>query len=79
MTDNCKYYYIYNVPINIAYLYDSSPFYDAEDKYYIQSYHELQVLIDKVGLEEVKNFINSICNVKVMGCIDAKTMLNEVH
>lgn len=31
VTDNCKYYFIYNSPINSAYLVDSQPFYDPEN------------------------------------------------
>lgn len=38
VTDNCKYYFIYGSPINSAYLVDLQPFYDENDKYYIQAY-----------------------------------------
>lgn len=34
VTDNCKYYFIYNSPINSAYLVNSQPFYDEHDKYF---------------------------------------------
>lgn len=79
VTDNCKYYYIYGAPINVAYLCNSEPFYDIEDEYYIQAHTELENLIDKVGFEETKTFINGICNIKVMGCVDADLMLKQIH
>ena len=79
VTDNCKYYYIYEAPINLAYLCNSQPFYDINDQYYIQSTKEIQMIINKVGLEEAKKFVNGICNVKVMGCIDGDLMLKQVH
>jgi hypothetical protein len=60
-------------------LYDSQPFYSIEDEYYIQAFDEITMMYDKVGLDGVKSFVDNICNLKVMGCIDAKLMLKQVH
>ena len=79
VTDNCKYYCLYGAPVNVAYLHNSSPFYDTEDQYYIQAYTELQTILQKAGIEAVKDYVMSICNLKVMGCVDAKLMLKQVH
>lgn len=65
--------------MNLAYLCNSAPFYDEEDKYYIQSCQDIQRIINKAGINEAKNFVNGICNLKVMGCVDAKLMLRQVH
>lgn len=31
VTDNCKYYFIYNIPVNSAYIVGSKPFYDKHN------------------------------------------------
>lgn len=79
VTDNCKYYCIYDAPINLAYLHDSQPFYSVEDEYYIKAYDEITLLLEKVGLEGTKSFVNNICNLKAMGCVDALLMLKQIH
>lgn len=79
VTDNCKYYCVYDTPINLAYLVDSMPFFDEEDKYYKQSKEELSVIENKAGYEAIQNFVNNICNVKVMGCIDGQLMMKQIH
>ena len=40
VTDNCKYYFIYNFPMNAAYLVDNEPMYSTDNKYFKQ---ELQI------------------------------------
>lgn len=79
VTDNCKYYCIYNAPINLAFLQGSKPFYDETDKYYIQSTQELQLLFNTVSFDAVKDFVNQICNLKAMGNVDAELMLKQIH
>lgn len=79
VTDNCKYYYIYNSPINLAYLVDSEPFYDVENPYYQQSYQEYTTLKAKVDEVGVASFVERICNLAAMGCIDATMMLKQIH
>lgn len=79
VTDNCKYYYIYNAPVNLAYLVDSEPFYDPNNPYYQQSYQEYTTLKAKVDEVGVASFVERICNLSAMGCIDAITMLKQIH
>ncbi len=71
VTDNCKYYFIYGAPINSAYLVDLQPFYDENNKYYIQSYEECSKIQDKFGLEGVLSYVRDICNLAALGCINA--------
>lgn len=42
VTDNCKYYFIWKTPINSGYICDTEPFYDKQNKYYIQACTEYQ-------------------------------------
>ena len=79
VTDNCKYYYIYSSPINLAYLVDSEPFYDENNPYYQQAYQEYMMLKNKVDQEGVASFVEKICNLAVMGCVDAELMLKQIH
>lgn len=78
-TDNCKYYFIHNTPINNAFIVDSSPVYDTDSKYYIQAEEEYYKLKDKFLEEGVENIIGHICNLDVLGCIDAEQMLKCIH
>lgn len=79
VTDNCKYYFVYNSPINSAYLVDSQPFYDPENQYYIQAYEEYRLIKEKYGNEGVQTFLGGICNLAALGCINAHQMLNCIH
>lgn len=79
VTDNCKYYYIHNTPINSAYIVDKQPFYDEENKYYVQASIEYQAIKDKFGEEGTESFVESICNLGALGCINAKQMLDCIH
>ena len=79
VTDNCKYYFIYGSPINSAYLVDLQPFYDENDKYYIQAYQEYNQVKTKFGQEGAISYVKDICNLAALGCIDAYQMLNCIH
>ena len=79
VTDNCKYYFVHKAPINLAYLHNSEPFYDVENQYYVQAYNEYKLLLDNFGKEGVQDFATNICNLAVMGCIDAELMLKQIH
>lgn len=79
VTDNCKYYFVHKAPINLAYLHNSEPFYDPENKYYKQAYNEYSLLLNNFGEEGVKDFATNIGNLAVMGCIDAELMLKQIH
>lgn len=79
VTDNCKYYYIHNVPINSAYIVDREPFYEEDNEYYKKSLEEYNKLKDKFDEEGVNSFVQNICNLSAMGCIDAELMLRHIH
>lgn len=79
VTDNCKYYYIYNSPVNLAYLVNSKPFYDEANPYYQQAYIEYTMLKNKVDQDGVLSFVEKICNLAAMGCVDAELMLKQIH
>lgn len=79
ITDNCKYYYIYGTPINCAYLTDNEPFYDENNKYFIQSYNIYNQIKNKHGEEGVDSFIEDICALRSCGMVDARRMLSFIH
>lgn len=79
VTDNCKYFFIYGVPINAAYLVDSSPVYSIENEYYVQAYNEYNLVKNKFGEDGVNSFIESICSINACGTVDAERMLNHIH
>lgn len=79
VTDNCKYFFIYGAPINAAILCDKSPIYDIENKYYIQAFNEYTTLKNKFGDDGVMSFIEQICNLRPLGSVDARQMLQCIH
>lgn len=79
VTDNCKYYFLYRLPMNSAYILDLEPMYDVENKYYQQAYIEYQQLINKFGEDCAQDFVENICNLSAMGTINAKQMLQCIH
>lgn len=79
VSDNCKYYYLFGGPINVAYICNNKPFYNEEDQYYQQSVKEITMIINKAGIQEALEFVNALCNVKAMGVIDANLMLKQIH
>lgn len=79
ITDNCKYYFIYNFPMNVAYIVDSEPMYSADNKYFKQAMDEYNRLTDKFGEEGALSFIDDICSLKSCGVVDAKRMLTYIH
>lgn len=79
VTDNCKYYFVYDYPMNSAYLVNNTPFFDPENKYYVQAYTEYEVIKNKFGDTGVKNFIEDICNLSAQGCVGAREMLKCIH
>lgn len=79
VTDNCKYYFVYGAPINAAILCGNKPIYDVENKYYIQAYNEYTSLKDQFGDEGAMSFIEQISNLKALGTVNAKQMLQCIH
>lgn len=79
ITDNCKYYFIHNAPINSAYIVDLEPIYDKESIYYKQAVEEFNNLKDKFADNAVSDIIGHMCCLDVMGCINAEQMLKCIH
>lgn len=79
VTDNCKYYFVHNVPINSAFIVDLEPEYNTENPFYQQSKSEYLMLRDKFGDEGVMTFLENICHLKARGTVNAKQMLRCIH
>ena len=79
VTDNCKYFFINDCPVNSAYIVDLEPEYDDENPYLIQAYQEYQTLEDKFEKEGALSFIDEICSLKARGAVDAEQMLKCIH
>lgn len=79
VTDSCKYYFVNNVPMNSAFLVDSQPFYDVDNKYYKQALEDLNVVKNKYGDAGVASFLEDICMLRARGVVDAEQMLKYIH
>lgn len=75
ITDNCKYYYMLGMPINVTQIVGCEPVYDKESKYYVQAYQELDKIRNNVGLDALSTFIRDLCNVFALGCINGEQIL----
>ena len=79
VTDNCKWYFIHNTPINSACIVDLMPIYDENNKYFIQAKEDYYRLKDKFLEEGVESIIGHLCNLDALGCINAEQMLKCIH
>lgn len=79
VTDNCKWFFIHNNPINSAYILNLEPIYDTNNKYFLQAIDEYYKLKDKFLEDGVKNIVGRICNLDALGCINAEQMLKCIH
>lgn len=79
VTDNCKYYFVHNAPINSAYIVNLKPNYDEENVYYKKAIEEFFKLKDKFADNAVSDIVGHICSLDVMGCINAEQILNCIH
>ena len=79
VTDNCKYYFVYNFPMNVTYLVDNEPIYSTDNKFFKQALDEYNKLADKFGEDGALSFIDDICCLKSCGVVDAKRMLTYIH
>lgn len=79
VTDNCKWFFIHNNPINSAYILNLEPIYDINNKYFLQAIDEYYKLKDKFLEDGVKNIVGHICNLDALGCINAEQMLKCIH
>lgn len=79
VTDNCKYYFVHNTPINSAYIVNLEPFYDKDNLFYKQAEDEYNELKDKFGEAGVMSFLENISDLKACGTVGAKQMLKCIH
>lgn len=79
VTDTCKYFFVYNTPINSAFIAGVKPVYDENNQYVQQSKEEYLTLKSKFGLDGVLSFINNISNLGAVGCVDGIRMLKCIH
>lgn len=79
VTDNCKYYFIHGVPVNSAYIVGLEPFYNTENPHYQQAYIEYKKLKNNLDDDTINGFIEGICNLRALGCVDAEDMLKCIH
>lgn len=79
VTDNCKYFYIHNTPINSCYILDLEPIYDTENPYFQQARDEYIILKSKFGEEGIISFVENLANLSACGAVTAEQMLNRIH
>lgn len=79
VTDNCKYYFIHDTPLNASFIVDLSPFYSTDNVFYKQSVEEYNQLKNKFGESGVVSFIENIAELKFCGTVNAKQMLKCIH
>ena len=75
ITDNCKYYYVLGMPMNVTRVVGYDPVFDKESKHYVQAYQELDQIRNKLGFEAISTFVRDLCNVFALGCINGEQML----
>lgn len=79
VTDNCKYFYVHNTPINSCFILDLEPIYDEENQYFQQAKNEYRLLRDKFGEEGVLSFVDKLANLSACGAVTAEIMLKRIH
>ena len=63
VTNSPKYFFIFNAPINLAYLVGSGPIFSKDNKYFKQSVKEYDQIRNKFGESGIISFIEDICNI----------------
>lgn len=71
VTDSCKYFFIHGCPINMRFIINQKPNYDAENEWFKKSLAEYKMLSDKFGDEGAMSFIENLCNLGVAGSVSA--------
>lgn len=79
VTDNCKYFFIHNTPVNSAYIVNLQPIFDTNNQFFIDATQQYIILRDKFGDEGVMSFLENISQLKYRGVVDAKQMLKYIH
>lgn len=79
VSDNCKYFFIYNAPINASYIAGVQPIFDENDEFFKQSLTEYTSLRRSFGDDGILSFVNSICNLSSCGKVSGEDMLRCLH
>ena len=79
VTDNCKYFFIYECPVNSAYILNLEPIYDENNKYFLEAYQQYMLIKDQYAEDGALSFINDICFIRACGMVDAERMLQCIH
>lgn len=79
VTDNCKYFFVHNRPVNIAYIAGVLPEYDENNKYFIQAFRDYNKIKYMFEEEGALSFIDDICFLRACGMVDATRMLQHIH
>lgn len=79
VTDTCKYFFVYGVPMNAAFIAGVEPEYDIQNQYFRKALDEYEVLKSKFGEDGVQTFLDNICNLGVAGSVNGITMLKYIH
>lgn len=79
VTDNCKYFFIHQQPVNSAFIVGLEPFYDEHNEYFIQSKFELQKISDQYNEDGVLSFVNNIGMLQAGGMCDGERLIKYIH
>lgn len=79
VSDNCKYFFVYNAPINSSYIAGVKPMFDEDNEYFKQSFTEYMHLRRSFGEDGIMSFVNSICNLSSCGKVSGEDMLRCLH
>lgn len=79
ITDTCKYFFVYGAPVNAAYLADTQPIFDENNRYFKESLEEYEKLYSKFGTDGVMSFIDNVCNLSARGTVSGEDMLQVIH
>lgn len=78
-TEQCKYFFIHGVPVNIAYIVEQEPIYDLDNQWFQKSLKEYSMLKHKFGEDGAMSFIKNLCNLGVAGSVNATQMMKYIH
>lgn len=79
VSDNCKYFFVYNAPINASFIAGVQPIFDENDEFFRQSLTEYMDLRGSFGEDGIMSFVNSICNLSASGKVCGEDMLRCLH
>lgn len=79
VTDNCKYFFIHQQPINSAFIAGVEPFYDEDNEYYKQAKFELEKISEMFDEDGVMGFVNDIGMLQAGGMCDGERLLKYIH